>query len=68
MDINKIIAKKELEVIGGKPKVFRYWDEKKKKSVDIMSCIDRPSIGVISFATIGLSEYDIGMLSDTIKN
>lgn len=32
MDINKIIAKKELEVIGGKPKVFRYWDEKEKKA------------------------------------
>ena len=27
----KIIANKELEVIGGKPKVYRYWDEKEKK-------------------------------------
>ncbi|NFN93489.1 suppressor of fused domain protein [Clostridium botulinum] len=67
MDINKIIAKKELEVIGGKPKVFRYWDEKEKKSIDIMSCIDRPYTGVMSCATIGLSEYDIGMLSDNKK-
>lgn len=31
MDINKIIAKKELEVIGGKPQVYRYWDEEDKK-------------------------------------
>lgn len=64
MDINKIIAKKELEVIGGKPQVYRYYDEKHKKSVDILSCIDRPYKGVISYATIGLSEYNIGILSD----
>jgi hypothetical protein len=31
MDINKIIAKKEPEVIGGKPQVYRYWDEEDKK-------------------------------------
>lgn len=67
MDINKIIAKKELDVIGGKPQVYRYWDEKDKKSVDILSCVDRPYPGVISYATIGLSEYDIGMLSDNKK-
>lgn len=67
MDINKIVAKKELEVIGGKPKVFRYWDEKEKKSIDILSCVDRPYTGIISYATIGLSEYDIGMLSDNKK-
>lgn len=67
MDANKIIAKKELEVIGGKPKVFRYLDEKKKKSIDILSCIDRPYTGVTSFATIGLSNHDIGIVSDNKK-
>ena len=67
MDINKIIARKELEVIGGKPKVYRYWDEYNEKSVDILSCIDRPYYGVSSYATIGLSEHDIGMLSETKK-
>ena len=30
----KIIANKELEVIGGKPKVYRYWDEKEKNSIE----------------------------------
>ncbi|WP_250675743.1 suppressor of fused domain protein [Paraclostridium ghonii] len=64
MDINKIIAKKELEVIGGKPQVHRYWDEKHKKSVDILSCVDRPYTGVISYGTIGLSGYDIRKVSD----
>lgn len=64
MDINKIIAKKELEIIGGKPNVYRYWDEKDKKSIDILSCIDRPYTGVMSYGTIGLSGYNIGVVSD----
>lgn len=62
--INKIIAKKELEVIGGKPNVYRYYDEKNIKSIDILSCIDRPYTGVTSYGTIGLSGYDIGLFSD----
>ena len=61
MDINKIIAKKESEVIGGKPQVYRYWNKTHEKSIDILSCINRPYVGVISYATIGLSNYDIGM-------
>lgn len=64
MDINKIIAKKELEVIGGKPQVYRFWDEQNIKNVDILSCVERPYSGVVSYATIGLSDYDIGMLID----
>lgn len=64
MENNKIIAKKELEVIGGKPSVFRYWDENNEKYVDILSSINRPSEGIITCATIGLSNHDIGMVSD----
>lgn len=64
MELNKVIAKKELEVIGGKPEVFRYRDEREQKSVDILSCIDRPYTGVSSYATIGLSDHDIGILSE----
>lgn len=64
MDINNIIAKKEHEVIGGKPHVYRYYDNNDERSIDILSCIDRPDIGVTSYATIGLSESDIGMVSD----
>ncbi|TRW21064.1 suppressor of fused domain protein [Criibacterium bergeronii] len=67
MDINKILAKKELEVIGGKPKIFRYLDEKEERSIDILSSINRPYIGIISCATIGLSGYDIGMVSENKK-
>lgn len=30
MEIKKIVANKEFEIIGGKPNVFRYWDEEEK--------------------------------------
>lgn len=64
MEIKKIIAQKELEVIGGKPQVFRYWDDDQKNSVDIFSSLDRPYSGVVSYATIGLSECEIGLVSN----
>lgn len=63
MGINKIVAKKELEVIGGKQQVHRYWNENNKKNIDILSCANRPYTGVTSYGTIGLSAYDIGMVS-----
>lgn len=67
MDIKKIIAKKEVEIIGGNPKIFCYWDEDKIKHVDILSCVDRPYTGISSYGTIGLSDYDIGMVCNDKK-
>lgn len=64
MKIKKIIAQKELEVIGGNPQIFRYWDDNKRNNIDILTSTDRPYRGVISYATIGLSEYEIGLLSN----
>lgn len=64
MEIKKIIAKKELEIIGGKPQVFRYWDDNERNNIDILSSSDRPYQGVISYATIGLSECEIGLLKN----
>ena len=60
---NKIIAKTALEAFGGKPSVIKYWDEKKKSSIDILASIDRPYTGVTSYSTIGLNEYSIGYIS-----
>ena len=64
MEHLKIIAHKELDVLGGKPDVTQYWDENNQKSIDILVCADRPIDGVQSCATIGLSEIDIDMESD----
>ena len=67
MDIKKIIAQKELEAIGGTPKVYCYNNEEGNKSVDILSCMDRPFKDIVSYGTIGLSDYDIGKTSDDKK-
>lgn len=53
---NKIIAKLLAEAFGGKPTVRRFWDEKEKQHIDILSSIDQPENGVTSYSTIGLSD------------
>ena len=64
MNSKKIIAKKELDVIGGNPQVFCYYNDGNTVNVDILSSSDRPYHGVTSYATIGLSDYEIGLTSN----
>lgn len=65
MDIKKAIAKKEFNIIGGeKPKVTKFWDYKDEKNIDILCCQDRPFEGVSTYATIGLTDVNIGLFSD----
>lgn len=42
MDINKIVAQHELQILGGTPKVNRYWNDTEDKSIDILKCMDVP--------------------------
>jgi antitoxin YqcF len=42
-----------------KPPISRYWDENEKSSVYILEAADRPQRGVISYATIGLSDHPL---------
>ncbi|MDF2927376.1 MAG: hypothetical protein K0R57_6290 [Paenibacillaceae bacterium] len=56
---NKMIAKCALQTFGGKPSVFKYWDDKNVSHVDILSSANRPYDGVASFSTIGLSDHSI---------
>ena len=59
---NKKIAHKLWETIGGKPKVVEYFNESNEDSkIDIYIGENRPYDGVISYGTIGLSNYDIGL-------
>lgn len=60
----KIIAKVALDAFEGKPLVTKYWDDRKKSSIDILSCIDRPYDGITSFSTLGLSGYSIGYTTE----
>jgi antitoxin YqcF len=54
---NKKLARLVLGAFGGKPLVMEYLDDPEKLSVDIMSCVDRPSQGITSYATLGLSDF-----------
>jgi antitoxin YqcF len=57
---NKYLAKAALKAFEGKPSVFKYWDDNNKSSVDILFCDDKNGDGVVSFSTIGLSDFSIG--------
>lgn len=43
-DQKKQIAKAAFQVFGGKPSVFKYWDNQQKNNVDILF-LSRPSAG-----------------------
>jgi hypothetical protein len=71
---NKTLARKLARVFGGKPLVSRYWDEAERSHVDILLCEDAPSPGVVSLATIGLSDHplveegkDIGVRAELVS-
>lgn len=52
---SKIVAKAAAAAFGTAPSVDRYWDDHRKASVDIVSCLDSPCRGVTSYATVGVS-------------
>ena len=60
MDINKIVAQNELKILGGTPRIRRFWDETNKKSIDIYKSINVPQQGIQSCGSIGLNQTDIG--------
>ena len=47
-----------------RPRVFRYWDERNIKCIDICECQDSPADGFVSYGTLGLSRTDIGVESE----
>ncbi|MDA8128532.1 MAG: suppressor of fused domain protein [Betaproteobacteria bacterium] len=56
---NRRIGKYIAQVFGGRFKVKEYLDDTESITVDILSCADRPSRGVTSYSTIGLSDSAI---------
>ena len=59
----KQVAKHLHFVFGGvNPYVFRYWDDYKTKSIDLLQCENTPSEGLISYGTLGISGVDVGLL------
>jgi antitoxin YqcF len=58
-DENKQIAKLVAATFGGAPRVIQYLDEAEKSQIAVLHATDRPQLGLISFCTIGLSDYPI---------
>lgn len=58
-DDNKQIARTLAAIFGGTPKVTQYLDRDEKAEIAILSSVDRPEEGLISFGTVGLSDYPI---------
>ncbi|MFF7939802.1 suppressor of fused domain protein [Nocardia gamkensis] len=56
---NKQIAQIVAAVFGGTPHVVQYLDRDEKSEIAVLSSDDRPAPGLISFCTLGLSDYPI---------
>lgn len=57
---NKVLARTALDAFDGKPNVSNYWDDNNKGSVDILSCEHKNTEGILSYATLGLSDFPVG--------
>ncbi len=62
-------ARKVAAAFGGTPRFKRHLDEAEQNSIDMLSCDDRPSEGLVSYSTLGfaapleweeLSSVDLG--------
>lgn len=53
------MAKAAAEAFGGRPKVTRFRDDAGSSSVDLLECADRPTPGVTSCSTLGLSDHPL---------
>jgi len=55
----KLVARHAISTFGAPPNVWRFTSERESLSLDIGGCTDRPAEGVVSYTTIGLSDYDV---------
>lgn len=60
-DDNRTIAKILSLAFGGKPRVTRYWDDARHRSIDILISEDNPQQGVNSYGTVNLSDVPLIM-------
>jgi len=67
MSNGKLIARALVGVIGGTPKIVRYYDNNETSNIDMYIGIDRPEAGISTYSTIGLSNHSIGMKTDDGK-
>lgn len=56
---NKGVARHAASTFGGKPRVSEYLHDSEPIAIDVLICDERPSPGVTSYSTIGLSAYEL---------
>lgn len=64
---NQLVVKKVLHAVGGNSKVLGYGDHSNKINIDIFIGENRPSEGMTTYSTIGLSEYSVGLVLEDQK-
>ncbi len=55
----KLVARHAISAFGAPPSVWRFTCEREEFSLDIGGCADRPMAGVVSYTTIGLSDFGV---------
>lgn len=60
----KTVAKHMRAIVGGTPKIHRYWDDNHHSSIDIFESRNRPNNNINTYSTIGLSGYSINKILD----
>ncbi len=55
-DDRRVVARAAAAAFGGQPRVDRFYDEDESHAIDILSCVDQPFEGLISYSTVGLHE------------
>jgi len=55
----KLVARHAIGTFGAPPSVWRFTCEREGLSLDIGGCGGRPTTGVVSYTTIGLSDYEV---------
>lgn len=60
------VARHSLDALGGTPNVVRYHRSAGDEWVDVLDCVDRPATGQTSWATIGMSLFDLELHLDEV--
>jgi len=55
----KLVARYAISAFAAPPNVWRFTCAAEELSIDIGGCADRPLAGVLSYTTIGLSDYEL---------
>ena len=66
-DKRRGVVREAAKAFGGEARVERFYDESESRSVDILTCPDRPSRGFSTYSTVGLHEAPNVLEGDDIR-